>query len=150
MSCGRGAVKYLATNPNSLDIMKKARVIRKIMRNESLKKHALFRYIAIVICALVGFQLLFQSSGWNPSSNLSKNQCQSQNSASLPVLVLLKTKLNVDYDAGQWFHMTENYLVHHSRLESGGRLINSSQIIYVFDEGKSPTILTQKTSQVDP
>jgi hypothetical protein len=52
-----------------------------------------------------------------------------------PDLYFLKTKLNVGFDAGQLFHMTENYLVYHSILENANRLSNSSTIYFIFDQG---------------
>ena len=53
-----------------------------------------------------------------------------------PVIFNLKTKMGVNYDAGHWFHMAENFMVQHSVLRSVGQLTNASHIIYSFDKGK--------------
>lgn len=53
-----------------------------------------------------------------------------------PVVYHLKTKMGVNYDAGHWFHMAENFMVQHSILRKAGELTNSSNIILNFDEGK--------------
>jgi hypothetical protein len=58
-----------------------------------------------------------------------------------PDFYFLKTKLNIGYDAGQLFHMSENFLVHHAILENANRLSNSSAIYYMFDRGSSFRIL---------
>jgi len=52
-----------------------------------------------------------------------------------PVLFHLKTKLGVNYDAGHWFHMAENFMVQHSILRGTNGLTNASVVIYNFDEG---------------
>jgi hypothetical protein len=54
-----------------------------------------------------------------------------------PDFYFLKTKLNIGYDAGQLFHMSENFLVHHAILENANRLSNSSVIYYMFDRGSN-------------
>ena len=54
-----------------------------------------------------------------------------------PVVYHLKTKMGVNYDAGHWFHMAENFMVQHSILRKAGELTNSSNIILNFDEGTS-------------
>eukprot|EP01032_Pedospumella_encystans_P009988 gene9988-11704_t len=51
-----------------------------------------------------------------------------------PVVYHLKTKMGVNYDAGHWFHMAENFMVQHSILRKAGELTNSSNIILNFDE----------------
>jgi len=51
-----------------------------------------------------------------------------------PVLFHLRTKLGVNYDAGHWFHMAENFMVQHSILRSTNGLTNASIVIYNFDE----------------
>lgn len=51
-----------------------------------------------------------------------------------PVLLNLKTKMRVLYDGGQWYHMTENFLVQHSLLSQKQRLIHGKSIWYNFDK----------------
>jgi hypothetical protein len=51
------------------------------------------------------------------------------------IIIILKTKLNVIYDAGQWFHITENYLPHHSFLENNNMLVSAKRIFFIFDKG---------------
>ena len=53
-----------------------------------------------------------------------------------PVLYHLKTKMGVNYDAGHWFHMAENFMVQHSILRDANELTNASNVIYSFDKGK--------------
>lgn len=52
-----------------------------------------------------------------------------------PVIYNMKTKLGVNYDAGHWFHMAENFMVQHSTLRETNRLTNASVVIYNFDKG---------------
>lgn len=52
-----------------------------------------------------------------------------------PVVYHLRTKMGVNYDAGHWFHMAENFMVQHSILRSAGELTNSTNVILNFDEG---------------
>lgn len=49
------------------------------------------------------------------------------------VLYNLKTSLGVSYDAGHWFHMAENFMVHHSILRASSGQSNISEIYYNFD-----------------
>ena len=53
-----------------------------------------------------------------------------------PVIYHLKTKMGVNYDAGHWFHMAENFMTQHSILRNAGELTNSSQVFYSFDKSK--------------
>lgn len=53
-----------------------------------------------------------------------------------PVLYNIHTKLGVNYDAGHWFHMSENIMVQHSILRQSRHLTNSSVVYYNFDKGK--------------
>lgn len=52
-----------------------------------------------------------------------------------PVVYHLKTKMGVNYDAGHWFHMAENFMVQHSILRSANQLTNASEVFYSFDKG---------------
>ena len=72
----------------------------------------------------------------------SKSLIQSQSSSTSctfgsdgPVLFNLRTKMGVNYDAGHWFHMAENFMTQHSILREKGLLTNASQVYYNFDEG---------------
>jgi hypothetical protein len=51
-----------------------------------------------------------------------------------PVLYNMKTKMGVNYDAGHWFHMSENFMVQHSVLRKTGHLTNATHVIYNFDK----------------
>ena len=53
-----------------------------------------------------------------------------------PVIYHLKTKLGVNYDAGHWFHMAENFMVQHSKLRASRGWTHSSVVIYNFDKGE--------------
>lgn len=52
-----------------------------------------------------------------------------------PVIYHLKTKLGVNYDAGHWFHMAENFMVQRSILREAKLLSNATQVFYSFDKG---------------
>lgn len=52
-----------------------------------------------------------------------------------PVIYHLRTKLGVNYDAGHWFHMAENFMVQRSILRQAKLLTNSSHVLYSFDKG---------------
>lgn len=56
----------------------------------------------------------------------------------MPVYYNIHTKLGVNYDAGHWFHMSENIMVQHSILRQNKHLTNSSVVYYNFDTGKEP------------
>jgi hypothetical protein len=51
-----------------------------------------------------------------------------------PILLNLKTHMQVYYDGGQWFHMTENFLVQHSLLAEQQRQLQGKSIWYNFDK----------------
>lgn len=52
-----------------------------------------------------------------------------------PVVYLLHTHLGVNYDAGHWFHMAENFMAQHSLLRAQGlQTANASVVVYAFDE----------------
>lgn len=53
-----------------------------------------------------------------------------------PVIYHMKTKMGVNYDAGHWFHMAENFMVQHSVLRNAGELTNASKVFYNFDKRK--------------
>jgi hypothetical protein len=55
--------------------------------------------------------------------------------ADAPVIYNMRTALGVNYDAGHWFHMSENFMTQHSILRSKNLLTNASDVIYVFDKG---------------
>jgi hypothetical protein len=54
-----------------------------------------------------------------------------------PVVYNLKTKMGVNYDAGHWFHMSENFMTQHSILREKHSLTNASIVYYNFDKGMS-------------
>lgn len=60
----------------------------------------------------------------------SDQQCDWKNG---PVLYNLRTKMGVNYDAGHWFHMAENFMTQHSILREKGLLTNASDVYYNFD-----------------
>jgi len=57
-----------------------------------------------------------------------------------PILLNLKTRMQVYYDGGQWFHMTENFLVQHSLLAEQQRQLQGKSIWYNFDKRKCASI----------
>ena len=67
-------------------------------------------------------------------------RCQTQDVSQLPVIFKLRTKLGVNYDAGHWFHMSENFMTQHSILRASGQLTNASTVIYIFDKGKERSL----------
>lgn len=64
-------------------------------------------------------------------------RCKTQDVSQLPVIFKLRTKLGVNYDAGHWFHMSENFMTQHSILRASDQLTNASTVIYIFDKGKN-------------
>lgn len=54
-----------------------------------------------------------------------------------PVIYNLKTKMGVNYDAGHWFHMSENFMTQHSILRAKDMLSNATDVFYNFDTGMS-------------
>lgn len=52
-----------------------------------------------------------------------------------PVIYNMKTKMGVNYDAGHWFHMSENFMTQHSILRAKGHLTNATNVYYNFDKG---------------
>jgi hypothetical protein len=52
-----------------------------------------------------------------------------------PVIYNLKTKMGVNYDAGHWFHMSENFMTQHSILRAKHSLTNATTVYYNFDKG---------------
>ena len=69
-----------------------------------------------------------------PSPQIQLQTCRPEQDA--PDLFVIKTALNIDYNAGQWFHMTENTIVHFSRLLRENKESNASSVLFLFDEGK--------------
>jgi hypothetical protein len=65
------------------------------------------------------------------SEKLGPAQCTWQEGD--PTLYHLRTKLGVNYDAGHWFHMSENFLAEHSRLRAMRLAANSSTVFLAFD-----------------
>lgn len=51
-----------------------------------------------------------------------------------PTIFNMKTSLGVSYEAGHWFHMAENFMVHHSTLRALQLQANSSEIFFNFDK----------------
>ena len=70
------------------------------------------------------------------SNSVLKNPHQCNWKSNDPVLFNLQTKMGVNYDAGHWFHMAENFMTYHSILRAQKRLSNSSIIYFNFDDGK--------------
>lgn len=82
----------------------------------------------IFLAAILFFFFNFESE---QESNLVLNRCIWKQNG--PVLMNLKTHLNVYYDGGQWFHMSENFLVQHSMLKKNRALLNATDVYYNFD-----------------
>lgn len=72
-----------------------------------------------------------QKGGASSSEKLGPAQCTWQEGD--PTLYHLRTKLGVNYDAGHWFHMSENFLAEHSRLRATHLAANSSTVYLAFD-----------------
>jgi hypothetical protein len=93
-------------------------------------------HIISVLCGLVIVLLFFN---YFPKSNskinnpLSVKKCN--RNEDFPTYFELKTKLGVNYDAGHWFHMAENFMVYHSVLRQKHLLSNSSEVYLNFDKG---------------
>eukprot|EP01031_Cornospumella_fuschlensis_P034081 gene34081-41251_t len=90
----------------------------------------LFMAITVVILAVILIIKEYLLS--NAVENLGR--CQWKDSD--PEIFQLKTKTNVFYDAGQWYHMSENFLPEHSRLRKYNRLSSANNIFYHFDADK--------------
>lgn len=76
---------------------------------------------------------------WSRSNQVQVAKCDPR--ADSPVLISLKTKMPVFYDASQWFHMAENYLVQHSILGGENKLTDSRVVVYNFDKGSVLKVL---------
>lgn len=72
-------------------------------------------------------------SAWGSPEMLEIRKCKWTESD--PAIFSMRTKTNVFYDAGQWYHMTENFLIQHSILREKNALASASQVFFNFDEG---------------
>lgn len=106
----------------------------------------IFLQIFVIICVVVAISFVtVYSSGlfyFNPPTGTLNPQTDTQLTRLCnwqegdAVIYHLKTKLGVTYDAGHWFHMSENFMAQHSKLRERNLLSNTSNIIYSFDKGK--------------
>ena len=101
--------------------------------------------IALSISSLFGVSILYYIFYVVPIENgliqrhsiLVNQKCTSDQKHDLAALFQLRTKLGVNYDAGHWFHIAENFMVQHSTLREKNQLANSSTIYFSFDTGKT-------------
>eukprot|EP01031_Cornospumella_fuschlensis_P040231 gene40231-49022_t len=65
-----------------------------------------------------------------------------------PVLYTIKTHLEVNYDAGHWFHMSENLLTYHSILRThhiSADILSARTVYFLFDNPTFPVKLNAMT-----
>ncbi|RYH21492.1 hypothetical protein EON65_20525, partial [archaeon] len=65
-----------------------------------------------------------------------------------PVLYTIKTHLEVNYDAGHWFHMSENILTYHSMLRTRhtpADILGANTAYFLFDNPSFPAKLNAMT-----
>jgi hypothetical protein len=100
----------------------------------------------IVLAAVVGFAAIYYIYTMTASSYVGLETQQTLVDATTlqhrcvwregdPVIYHLRTKMGVNYDAGHWFHMAENFMVQRSILRQAKLLSNASHVLYSFDKG---------------
>jgi hypothetical protein len=100
----------------------------------------------IVLAAVVGFAAIYCIYTMTASSYVGLETQQTLVDATTlqhrcvwregdPVIYHLRTKMGVNYDAGHWFHMAENFMVQRSILRQSKLLSNASHVLYSFDKG---------------
>lgn len=108
----------------------------------SVGKIPLFHKLAVVLSIAIVFGIVynfvvFPSSltTYDPMRFADLTKCK-WDAATDPVLFNLRTKLGVNYEASHWFHIAENFMVHHSILRAKNELANASEVFYNFDKGR--------------